>query len=68
MPTFAATKQKKYAFMNLNMPPVTKNLLIINILVFLATLVAPRYGVDLTDILGLHYFMASDFRLYQLFT
>lgn len=54
--------------MNFNMPPVTKNLIIINLLVFLATLVAPRYGVDLTDVLGLHYFMASDFRLYQLLT
>lgn len=54
--------------MNQNMPPVTKNLIIINVLMFLATLVTPKYGVDLTEVLGLHYFMASDFRLYQLFT
>lgn len=49
-------------------PPVTKNLLIINVLFFLATLVAPKYGIDLTGMLGLHYFMASDFHLYQFVT
>ena len=45
------------------MPPITKNLLIINVIFFLASLVAPKYGVDLTEVLGLHYFMASDFHL-----
>ena len=50
------------------MPPITKNLLIINVIFFLASLVAPKYGVDLTEVLGLHYFMASDFHLYQLVT
>ena len=54
--------------MNLNMPPVTKNLIIINLLMFLAKVVAEKYGIDFDDLLGLHYFMASDFRLYQLFT
>ena len=54
--------------MNLNMPPVTKNLIIINLLMFLAKLVATRYGIDFDDLLGLHFFLASDFRLYQLFT
>ena len=52
----------------MNMPPVTKNLIIINLLMFLAKVVAERYGIDFDDLLGLHYFMASDFRLYQLFT
>lgn len=50
------------------MPPVTKNLIIINLLMFLAKYVAERYGIDFDDLLGLHYFMASDFRLHQLFT
>ncbi|MCR4994977.1 MAG: rhomboid family intramembrane serine protease [Bacteroidales bacterium] len=54
--------------MNLNMPPVTKNLLIINILMLLAKYVAVRYGIDFDDLLGLHFFLASDFRLYQFFT
>lgn len=52
----------------LNMPPVTKNLIIINLLMFLAKIVAARYGIDFDDLLGLHFFMASDFRLYQFFT
>ena len=43
------------------MPTVTKNLLIINVLCFLGAMVARRYGVDLNDMLGLHFFLASDF-------
>ena len=45
----------------MNMPPVTKNLIIINLLFFLAKLVAVRYGVDLDNLLGLHFFLAPDF-------
>ena len=52
----------------MNMPPVTKNLLIINILMFAASFVLLRYGIDLNGMFGLHYFMASDFQLYQFFT
>lgn len=54
-----------------NIPLVTRNLLILNVLMFLVTLM---YGTDasggfiLNDILGLHFFMASDFHVYQLFT
>lgn len=51
-----------------NLPPITKNLLIINVLCFLGGVVARRYGVDLNDLLGLHFFLASDFKLYQLIT
>ena len=51
-----------------NTPPVTKNLIIINILCFFAAIVAEKYGVDLNDVLGLHYFESDKFRLYQLFT
>lgn len=54
--------------MNLNTPPVTKNLIIINAIFFLATFVATRYGIDLENLLGLHFFLASDFKLYQFFT
>ena len=50
------------------MPPITKNLLIINILMFVATYVLERYGINLNSLLGLHFFMASDFRLHQIFT
>lgn len=52
-----------------NIPPVTKNLLIINVLAYLAGLVLQNtMGVRLNDLLGLHFFMASDFHLYQLVT
>lgn len=51
-----------------NIPAVTKNILIINVLVFFGSIVAKGYGINLTSILGLHFFLASDFKLYQLFT
>ncbi len=54
--------------MNINMPPVTKNLIIINLLMYLGKVVLIRYGIDFDDLLGLHFFLASDFKLYQLFT
>lgn len=50
------------------MPPVTKNLLIINVLFFLGRYVASLYGIDLDDVLGLHFVLASHFHLYQVFT
>ena len=50
------------------MPPVTKNIIIINALFFLAMYVTPRYGIDLTQMMGLHFFLASDFKIYQLIT
>lgn len=49
-------------------PTVTKNLIIINVLLYLITLVARRYGIDLTDYLGLHLFIAHDFNAAQLIT
>lgn len=50
-------------------PTITKNLLIINVLAFLCMLVLRQTsGVDLNDLLGLHFFMAPNFRLYQLVT
>ena len=52
----------------LNIPPITKNIIIINLLMFFAKLVAVRYGIDFDDLLGLHFFKASNFRLYQFFT
>ena len=51
-----------------NTPTVTKNLIIINLLCFFGAFVAERYGIDLNDVLGLHYFESEKFRLYQLFT
>ena len=51
-----------------NMPPVVKNLLIINILVFAADYVLGLRGVDLNAMFALHYFPASQFHLYQFLT
>ena len=52
-----------------NIPTITKNLLIINILAFFAMYVLKgAMGVDLNNMLGLHFFMASDFQVYQLVT
>ena len=57
-------------------PPVVKNLLIINALCFATTFVlvnshfhtADGNPIDLNNILGLHYFMSSDFHFFQVFT
>ena len=50
-------------------PPITKNLLIINGLVWLATIVFAHTGfVDLEHFLGLHYWRSDDFNAAQLFT
>lgn len=51
-----------------NLPTVTKNLLIINVLCFFGTIVARRYGIDVENLLGLHFFLASDFNPAQFIT
>ena len=50
------------------LPTVVKNLLIINALMFLASFTFERFHIDLNDIFGLHFFKASDFRIYQFVT
>jgi membrane associated rhomboid family serine protease len=48
------------------LPPVVKNLLIINGLFYLATVsLESSFGIDLVTILGLHYFQSDLFRPYQ---
>lgn len=49
-------------------PPITKNLLIINALMFFGTIVADSYGIDLARYLGLHFVLSDHFNLAQLFT
>ena len=51
-----------------NITTVTKNLLIINVLMFLGTLVAEGYGIDLADYLGLHFVLSDRFYVGQLIT
>lgn len=54
--------------MMFRIPTITRNLLIINLLAFFATGVFQLRGIDLADIGGLHFFMASNFHVYQLVT
>ncbi|MDL2242523.1 rhomboid family intramembrane serine protease [Bacteroidales bacterium OttesenSCG-928-K03] len=51
------------------LPPVVKNLLIINVLVYLATIFCNMaFHIDLNDFIGLRYPGASDFKFFQFFT
>ena len=50
------------------LPVIVKNLLIINGIMFLADIVMARLGIELNSIFGLHFFLASDFRPWQLLT
>ena len=51
-----------------NIPTMTKNLLVVNFLAFAATWVLELRGIDLSQLLGLHFFLASDVHFYQFFT
>ena len=51
-----------------NIPVVTKNLLIINVLAYIASEVLHLRGIDLSAFGGLHFFMAPDFHFYQFLT
>lgn len=51
-----------------NIPPVVKNLLIINGLFFLATILLQNQGIDLADYFGLHYWESGTFYPHQLIT
>ena len=57
--------QTNSGFLN-SIPPVTKNLIIINLLFWVASLALPKVGVDLVDLLGLHVPGATDFKAYQI--
>ena len=48
------------------LPPIVKNLIIINVLGFLAYYtLGSLYNLDLNDILGLHFFMGDSFSPFQ---
>ena len=50
------------------LPEIIKNLLIINGLLFLATISLESYGIELTQLLGLHQFQSEGFKPHQLIT
>ncbi len=51
-----------------SLPLVVKNLLIINGLFFLATIMLPNLHIDLVSILGLHYWESPYFKVWQFVT
>lgn len=50
------------------LPPVVKNLIIINCLMVLLQFVVANFGIDLADYLGLHYWRSPLYRPWQLLT
>lgn len=51
------------------LPPVVKNIIIINVIFFFATFTLKNIkGIDLSNILGMHMPIATEFKPYQLFT
>ena len=50
------------------LPVVTKNIIIINGIMFLATLALGTKGIDLNKYFGLHYYLSSDFKPHQFIT
>lgn len=57
-----------------NIPPVVKNLIAVNVILWLATALTPSFfrrmglDMDLTDVLGMHYWASDKFNLAQLIT
>jgi len=52
-----------------SLPMAVKNILIINVLFYLATIsIGKTFGIDLGDILGMHYFASDMFRPFQIIT
>jgi len=56
-----------FSFLN-NIPQVTKNILILNVLFFLASLVFEKQGVDLATLFGSHFFNSAFFEPFQVIT
>ena len=51
-----------------NIPTVTKNLLILNVLAYLVGMVFGIHSGGFNDLFGLHFFLAPDFGVYQFVT
>lgn len=50
------------------LPPIVKNLIIINSIMVFAQYVLGKFGIDLSDYLGLHYWKSVYFKPWQYFT
>lgn len=62
------TKLFFHSLFMLNIPPITRNLLIINVICYLLQEVLKTQGIGLTQWLGLHFILADDFNIFQLVT
>ncbi len=51
-----------------HLPVVTKNIILINVVLFVATLALETQGISLIRYLGLHHHLAADFRPHQFIT
>jgi len=51
-----------------NLTPVTKNILLLNITIYIAGLVLSSKGINLGDLLGAHYINSALFEPYQVVT
>ena len=56
-----------FSFLN-NIPQVTKNLLLLNIVLYIASFVLMSKGIDIRQYLGTHYFNSTLFEPYQIVT
>jgi rhomboid family protein len=52
----------------LSIPPIVKNLMIINVLMLFATFILESFDVDLSELLGLHHWSSDLFRPHQFIT
>lgn len=59
--------QNSQGFLN-SIPVVTRNLIIINGLIWLAQFLLLKNGIDFSEYLGLHYFASNDFKPHQIIT
>jgi membrane associated rhomboid family serine protease len=50
------------------MPPIVKNLLIINVLMLLSANILSNYGIDLDELFGLHHWSSDKFKVHQFVT
>lgn len=51
-----------------SMPPVTKNLIIINVLIWAVSALIPQIGANMSKYCALHFYEANDFNVAQLVT
>lgn len=56
-----------FGFLN-NLPQVTKNILLLNIMFFVVTLFLESQGIDLIQTLGVHHILSPKFEPYQIVT